>query len=79
MATRPAGRRGEGYGYQGPGEAETTAPQQWEIASSAFAPGFVTVSQGDTVVVHVCVAHGDKHEVSVLAPDGQVAVAGKGP
>jgi len=50
----------KGYVYKGPGEADKTAPQQWEIDSYAFAPGFVV--------------NGDKHEVSVVAPDGQVAV-----
>src|SRR6266542_6541566 len=64
----------QGYVYKGPGEADKTAPQQWEIDSYAFAPGFVIVPQGDTVAVRVFVVNGDKHEVSVLAPDGQVAV-----
>src|SRR5262245_39557802 len=64
----------KGYVYKGPGEADKTAPQQWEIDSYAFAPGFATVPQGDTVAVRVFVVNGDKHDVSVLAPDGQVAV-----
>src|SRR2546425_13131746 len=64
----------QGYVYKGPGEADKTAPQQWEIDSYAFAPGFVTVPQGDTVAVRAFVVNGDKHEVSVLAPDGQVVV-----
>ena len=64
----------KGYVYKGPGEADKTAPQQWEIDSYAFAPGFVIVPQGDTVAVRVFVVNGDKHEVSVVAPDGQVAV-----
>jgi hypothetical protein len=33
----------------------------------------VTVPQGNTVALRVFVVHGDTHEVSVLAPDGQVA------
>jgi plastocyanin len=64
----------KGYVYKGPGEAEKTAPQQWDIASDAFALGFVTVQQGDTVAVRVFVVNGDTHDVSVLAPDGQVVV-----
>src|SRR6266581_4235705 len=64
----------KGYVYKGPVEADKTAPQQWEIDSYSFAPGFVTVPQGDTVAVRVFVVNGDKHEVSVFAPDGQVAV-----
>ncbi len=64
----------KGYVYKGPVEADKTAPQQWGIDSYAFAPGFVIVPQGDTVAVRVFVVNGDKHEVSVVAPDGQVAV-----
>jgi plastocyanin len=64
----------QGYAYKGPGEANTTAPQQWEVESYAFAPGFVTVQQGDAVAVRAFVVNGDKHDVSVLAPDGQVVV-----
>jgi len=64
----------KGYVYKGPGEADKTAPQQLEIDSYAFAPVFVIVPQGDTVAVRVFVVNGDKHEVSVVAPDGQVAV-----
>jgi plastocyanin len=55
-----------------PGEADKTAPQVWEIDSYALTPGFLTVQQGDTVTLHVLVVNGDKHEVGVLAPDGQV-------
>jgi plastocyanin len=64
----------KGYVYKGPGEADKTAPQTWEVDSYAFAPGFVAVPQGDTVAVRVFVVNGDKHDVSVLAPDGQVVV-----
>jgi len=64
----------QGYASKGPGEADQTAPQQWEVARDAFAPGFVTVQQGDAVAVRAFVVHGDQHAVSVLAPDGQVVV-----
>jgi plastocyanin len=37
-------------------------------------PEFVTVQEGDAVTLHVLVVNGDKHEVGVLAPDGQVVV-----
>jgi plastocyanin len=63
-----------GYVLKAPGEADKTAPQVWEIDSYALTPGFVTVQQGDTVTLHVLVVNGDKHEVGVLAPDGQVVV-----
>ncbi len=63
-----------GYAYKGPGEADKTAPQRWEVASYQFSPGFVTVHQGDTVALTVFVANGDHHEVQVTAPDGRVLV-----
>jgi plastocyanin len=64
----------KGYGFKGPGEADKTAPQRWEVASYSFAPGFITVQQGDTVTLTVFVVNGDHHDVAVLAPDGQVVV-----
>jgi plastocyanin len=64
----------KGYAYKAPGEADKTAPQNWEIDSYAFAPGFVTVQQGDTVLFTAFVVNGDHHEVAVQAPDGQVVV-----
>jgi len=64
----------QGYAYKGPGEVNKTAPQQWEVESDAFAPGFVTVQQGDAVTVRTFVVNSDHHAVSVLAPDGQVVV-----
>jgi hypothetical protein len=39
-----------------------------------LSPGFITVLKGDTMVLSTFVVKGDKHEVAVLAPDGQVAV-----
>jgi plastocyanin len=72
-STNPAGLS-KGYGYKAPGEADKNAPTKWEVASYAFTPGFVTVHQGDTVTVIVFVVNADKHEVAVLAPDGQVVV-----
>ena len=64
----------KGYGFIGPGEADKTAPQRWEVASYSFAPGFITVSQGDTVTLTAFVVNGDHHDVALLAPDGQVVV-----
>jgi plastocyanin len=72
-AVNPVGLS-KGYGFKGPGEAEKTAPQRWEVASYSFAPGFITVPQGDTVTLTVFVVNGDQHDVAVLAPDGQVVV-----
>jgi plastocyanin len=62
------------YGFKGPGEADKTAPQRWEVASYTFAPSFITVQQGDTVRLTAFVVNGDQHDVAVLAPDGQVVV-----
>jgi plastocyanin len=64
----------KGYGFKGPGEADKTAPQRWEVTSYTFAPGFITVPQGDTVTLTAFVVNGDHHDVAVLAPDGQVVV-----
>src|SRR6266704_103965 len=55
----------KGYVYKGPVEADKTAPQQWEIDSYAFSPGFITVHKGDTVALSTFVVNGDKHEVAV--------------
>jgi plastocyanin len=63
-----------GYGFKSPGEADKTAPQRWEVASYTFVPGFITVPQGDTVMLTAFVVNGDQHDVAVLAPDGQVVV-----
>jgi hypothetical protein len=64
----------KGYVLKAPGEADKTAPQVWEIDSYALTPGCVTVQQRDAVRLQVLVVNGDKHEVGVLAPDGQVVV-----
>jgi plastocyanin len=64
----------KGYGYKGPGEADKSAPQRWEVSSYLFTPGFITVQQGDTVTLNAFVVNGDHHEVFVTASDGQVAV-----
>lgn len=64
----------KGYGFKGPGEAEKTAPQRWEVASYIFTPGFITMPQGDTVTLTAFVVNGDQHDVAILAPDGQAVV-----
>ena len=62
----------KGYGFKAPGEADKTSPKRWEVASYTFTPGFLTVQQGDRVMITAFVVNGDQHEVGVLAPDGQV-------
>jgi plastocyanin len=64
----------KGYGFKGPGEADKTAPQRWEVASYTFVPAFITVLRGDAVTLTAFVVNGDQHDVAILAPDGQVVV-----
>lgn len=65
----------KGYGYKAPGEADKQNPQKWEVSSYIFVPGFVTVRQGDEVVLNVFLVNGDEHEAWITAPDGARAVA----
>jgi plastocyanin len=60
-----------GYVYRKPGEADPSAPDRWEVASYQFSPAFVTVQQGDSVMLRVFIANGDHHEVRLTDPDGQ--------
>ncbi len=65
----------KGYDFKKPGEADKQSPQRWEVSSYMFSPGFVTVRQGDTVKLTAFIVNGDKHEVSIIAPDGRKTVA----
>ncbi len=65
----------KGYDFKQPGEADKQNPQRWEVSSYLFSPGFVAVRQGDTVKLTVFIVNGDKHEVSITAPDGRKTVA----
>ncbi len=53
---------------------DKNAPQKWEVSSYIFSPAFVTVRQGDEVVLTTFVVNGDEHEMWVTAPDGARAV-----
>jgi plastocyanin len=64
----------KGYTFKGPGEADKTAPQRWEVSSYMFVPGFITVPQGDSLTLTAFIVNGDQHDVAILSPDGQVAV-----
>jgi plastocyanin len=64
----------KGYGFTPPGDADRNAPQKWEVSSYLFAPGFITVHQGDSVTLTVFVVNGDSHEVRVVAPDGRAVM-----
>ncbi len=60
-----------GYAYKGPGQADPSAPQRWEVASYQFSPSYMTVQQGDTIVLTVFIANGDHHDVQLAEPDGE--------
>lgn len=64
----------KGYGFKPAGQADKAAPQKWEVSSYMFNPAWVTVGQGDEVVLNVFVVNGDEHEAWVTAPDGSYAV-----
>jgi plastocyanin len=64
----------KGYGFKAPGQADKNAPQKWEVSSYIFNPAFVTVRQGDEMVLTAFVVNGDEHEMWVTAPDGARAV-----
>lgn len=64
----------KGYGFKAPGEVDKRNPKKWQVASYIFTPGFVTVRQGDTVKLIAFIVNGNKHEVSITAPDRQRVV-----
>lgn len=61
----------KGYEFKPPGQADKSDPKKWEVSSYRFAPGFVTVRQGDTVNLTVFVVNGDEHEVGITDPEGR--------
>lgn len=64
----------KGYEFKGPGTADKNSPLRWEVSTYMFAPGYVTVREGDEVVVTAFVVNGDEHEVWINAPDGTTVV-----
>src|SRR2546427_10897767 len=66
-----------GYVYKGPGQADPAAPQRWEVASYQFSPAFVSVHQGDSIMLSAFIANGDHHDVHITDPDGQVVIEKK--
>ena len=65
----------KGYEFKPPGEADKSDPKKWEVSSYRFAPGFVTVRQGDTVKLTVFVVNADEHEVGITDPEGREVAA----
>lgn len=65
----------KGYEFKPPGQADKSDAKKWEVSSYRFAPGFVTVRQGDSVKLRVFVVNGDEHEVGIMDPDGRGVVA----
>jgi len=65
----------KGYDFKPPGEADKSDSKRWEVSSYSFAPGFVTVRQGDTVNLTVFVVNGDEHEARITDPDGREVIA----
>ena len=65
----------KGYEFKPPGQADKSDPKKWEVSSYGFAPGFVTVRQGDTVNLIAFVVNGDEHDVAVHDPSGGEVVA----
>jgi len=63
-----------GYTYKGPGQADPAAPQRWDVASYQFSPAFVSVHQGDSIMLSAFIANGDHHDVQITDPDGQVVI-----
>ncbi len=59
----------KGYEFKGPGAADKNSPQRWEVSTYMFAPGYVTLRQGDEVVLTAFVVNGDEHEVWISSPD----------
>jgi len=64
----------KGYAYKGPGQADPSSPQRWEVTTYQFTPSFVTAVLDDSIMLSVFIANGDHHEVRLTDPDGQVVL-----
>lgn len=64
-----------GYGYTAPGEYDSENPDKWQVATYMFAPGAMSVVQGDSVTLRFFGVNGDHHGISLVAPDGTTVVA----
>jgi len=63
-----------GYGFTPPGEYNTENPNEWQVATYMFAPGAMSVVQGDEVSLRMFGVNGNEHTMTVQAPDGATVV-----
>ncbi len=63
-----------GYGYKAPGDYDADNPDKWQVATYMFAPGAMSVAQGDAVTLRMFGVNGDEHVIYVEAPDGSTVV-----
>jgi plastocyanin len=45
------------------------------VASDQFSPAFLTVYQGDSIMLSVVIVNGDHHEMHLTDPDGESIIA----
>jgi len=64
----------QGYRYKAPGVLDAALPNKWEVSTYMFAPGAMSVVEGDAVTLRMFGVNGDEHDVWVEAPDGSVAL-----
>lgn len=63
-----------GYRFTPPGDYDADNPAKWQVSTYMFAPGAMTVAQGDVVTLRMFGINGDDHTIWVEAPDGTLAV-----
>ena len=63
-----------GYGYTPPGEFDPENPNKWQVATYMFAPGAMSVVQGDKVTLRMFGVNGNEHTMTVQAPDGATSI-----
>jgi len=62
-----------GYRFTPPGEFDAENLDKWQVSTYMFAPGAMTVVEGDNVTLRMFGVNGDTHDVWVIAPDGSTA------
>jgi len=64
-----------GYRFKPPGEYDAENPDKWQVSTYLFAPGAMTVVNGDDVTLRLFGINGDEHVMWVEAPDGTKVTA----